>query len=251
MSEPKPATSLSRREQTIAHAADLLREGGPGALTSVAVAARMGVTQSAVYRHVRSMDELSALAAELVVAELNQSLHDVMFDPSIDWEQLSDVSRLCHDLIDQVVRDQQLFEVVARWRFVDGPLGTGIRRVIDEGCELMAALLESRWRIEFGYEAPLDETRTAGGESPRHSDPRRWSWRCAPRVLAVARTARTRRRRGDHATPHRGWLGVVRDRHERARRVAVPADRSRAGHRPGLIVAVSDGRIGCGTCLHC
>jgi AcrR family transcriptional regulator len=157
MSEPAPTPKVPRRDQAIAHAADLLREGGPLALTSVAVAKRMGITQSAVYRHVRNMNELSALAAERVVTELNQSLHDLMFDPSMDWEAIDDVGRLCRDLIDQVVRNQRSFEVVARWRFVDGELGTGIRKVIDEGCDLIAALLEARWRIEFGYEAPLDE----------------------------------------------------------------------------------------------
>ena len=46
----------------------------------------MGVTQSAVYRHVRTMDELSSLAAGIVVAEVNQSLRDALFDPDLDWE---------------------------------------------------------------------------------------------------------------------------------------------------------------------
>ena len=141
MSEPKPGTLLSRRDQAIAHAADLLRKGGPAALTSVAVAERMGVTQPAVYRHVRNMEELSALAAEAVVADLNRSLRELMFDPNMDWEEIDDVSRLCRDLIDQALRNQQSFEVVARWRFVDGRLGTGIRRVIEEGCGLIAVLL--------------------------------------------------------------------------------------------------------------
>jgi AcrR family transcriptional regulator len=150
-------STTTRREQAVAYAADLLREGGPRALTSVAVAERMGVTQSAVYRHVRNMDELSALAAETVVSELNRSLHDIILDPNIDWEDLGDVSRLCRDLVDAVVRNQRSFEVIARWRFVDGALGAGIRKVIDEGCDMIASLLEARWRIEFGHEAPLGE----------------------------------------------------------------------------------------------
>lgn len=147
----------TRREQAVAHAADLLREGGPRALTSVAVAERMGVTQSAVYRHVRNMDELSALAAEAVVSDLNRSLHDIILDPNMDWEAIDDVSRLCRDLIQSVVRNQRSYEVIARWRFVDGALGAGIRKVIDEGCDLIASLLETRWRIEFGHDVPLTE----------------------------------------------------------------------------------------------
>lgn len=147
----------TRREQAVAHAADLLREGGPRALTSVAVAERMGVTQSAVYRHVRNMDELSALAAEAVVSDLNRSLHDIILDPNMDWEAIDDVSRLCRDLIQSVVRNQRSYEVIPRWRFVDGALGAGIRKVIDEGCDLIASLLETRWRIEFGHDVPLTE----------------------------------------------------------------------------------------------
>jgi AcrR family transcriptional regulator len=145
----------TRRDEAIAHAADLLREGGPLALTSVAVAERMGVTQSAVYRHVRNMDELSTLAAEVVVGELNQALSDTLFDADMDWEEIDDVGRLCRQLIEVVVRNQRSFEVVARWRFIDGPLGAGIRAVLDDGRDLVAALLESRWRIEFGHEVPL------------------------------------------------------------------------------------------------
>ncbi len=147
----------TRREQAIGHATDLLREGGPHALTSVAVAERMGVTQSAVYRHIRNMDELSVLAAEAVVSELNDSLHDILFDSDMDWEDLVDVGRLCRALIDAVMRNQRSFEAIARWRFVDGALGEGIRTVIDEGCEAIASLLETRWRVEFGHDATLSE----------------------------------------------------------------------------------------------
>ncbi len=143
------------------HAADLLRDGGPRALTSVAVARRMGITQSGVYRHVRNMGELSGLAAERVVAELNRSLHDLVFDPGVDWEAIDDVNRLCRDLVDHVVRNQRSFDVMSRWRFIDGELGIGIRKVIAHGCDLIAELLESRWRIEFGHEAPLGQQEQA------------------------------------------------------------------------------------------
>ncbi len=155
--ESEPGAKPTRRDQAIANAADLLREGGPTALTSVAVAERMGVTQSAVYRHVRNMDELAELAAESVVAELTRSLRDILVDPDTDWEDLGDIGRLCRDLVDSMIRNQRSFEVIANWRFVDGALGTGIRKVIGETCDLVALLLEARWRIEFGGEEPLTE----------------------------------------------------------------------------------------------
>jgi AcrR family transcriptional regulator len=161
MMDTKRLPTSIRRDQAVAHGADLLREGGPNALTSIAVAERMGVSQSAVYRHISNMDELSALAAAVVVDELNTSLQDVLLNPRIDWEDVSDIDRLCRDLIDAAIRNQQSIEVVVRWRFIDGALGAGIRKVLDEGTELIATLLETRWRIEFGYAAPLAESETA------------------------------------------------------------------------------------------
>lgn len=115
----------------------------------------MGITQPAVYRHVRNMDELLSLATNQIVTGMTDSLHDIVFDQSVDWDRIDDVDRLCRDLLKVALGIQQSFDVVTRWRFVDGPLGDGIRSVIAESCDLIAALMESRWRIEFGHEEPL------------------------------------------------------------------------------------------------
>jgi len=146
---------LSRRDQAINHAADLLREGGPDALTSVAVAGRMGITQSAVYRHVRDMEELSALAAEVVVSEMARTLNEILLDPTVDWDEIDDVGNLCGALIDLMTANERSFAVVDQWRFVDGALGAGIRKMIDDGCDLIAVILEFRWREEFGGDTKL------------------------------------------------------------------------------------------------
>ncbi len=152
-----PGRRRPRRDQAIEHAADLLRERGPQGLTSAAVAERMGITQPGVYRHVRNMDELTELAAERVVAGITESLHGIVFDESMDWDDIGDVDRLCRSLIDVAMANRQSFDVVTLWRFTDGPLGNGIRSVIDESCDLISALMESRWRIEFGFEGSLDD----------------------------------------------------------------------------------------------
>jgi hypothetical protein len=60
-----------------------------------------------------------------------------------------------------MVLNRRSFDVIARWRFLDGALGAGIRRVIDEGCGLIAGLLELRWRVEFGHQQPLSECEQA------------------------------------------------------------------------------------------
>lgn len=152
----RPPT-LARRQQAIGHAADLLREGGPRALTSIAVAERMGVTQSAVYRHVRNMEELSTLAIEVIVAELDRSLQEMALDLGDDPEQVDDLGRLCRHLVGRAVANQRSFEMAARWRHVDGALGAGIRSVLDEACDLIERLLEMRWRAAFGHDAPLED----------------------------------------------------------------------------------------------
>ena len=146
---------LSRRDQAISHAADLLREGGPDALTSVAVAGRMGITQSAVYRHVRDMEELSALAAEVVVAEMARTLNEILLDPAVDWDETDDIGHLCGSLIDLMMNNERSFAIVDQWRFVEGALGAGIRKMIGDGCDMIAAILELRWREEFGGDAKL------------------------------------------------------------------------------------------------
>jgi AcrR family transcriptional regulator len=169
MSSAARSPAPARRQQAIGHAADLLREGGPRALTSVAVAERMGVTQSAVYRHVRNMDELSTLAAEAIIAELDQSLQVITSDLNVDREHGDDVGQLCRRLVERAIAERRSFEVATRWRHVDGELGAGIRRVLDDACNIIERLLEMRWRANFGYDAPLGERDRAALRAHAHA----------------------------------------------------------------------------------
>jgi AcrR family transcriptional regulator len=173
----------TRREQAIGHAVDLLREGGRRALTSVAVAERMGVTQSAVYRHIRNMDELAELATTRLIDELNSVLERVLLDPDIDWEEMADVARLCRLLVDAMVAKAASFAAIDARRFADDDLGVGIARIVEEGRDLVAGLLESRWRIEFGHEAALSDAERAA--VLRHGQV------MYDEALAVARLARS------------------------------------------------------------
>lgn len=157
----QPGRSTPRREQLISHAADLLREGGPRALTSVVVAERMGVTQPAVYRHVRDMEELSALAADVAVADLDATLRRLLLDSTIDWTSPDHVEAVSRDLVEQAVRNQDLFDTIARFRYSDGALGDGIRNVINADSMLIELLLETRWRDETGQTTRLDAQQRA------------------------------------------------------------------------------------------
>ena len=152
-----PARRNNRREEIIAHAADLLREGGPDALTSVAVAHRTGITQSAVYRHVRNMEELSGLASAEVVGELHRVFTEMLHAPELEFHDRDDLSRLMTSIIDAMASHALAFEVVDRWRFVDGVLGEGIRGVVAEGREMIELVLELRWRAAHGYTGELTD----------------------------------------------------------------------------------------------
>lgn len=234
-----PGRRRPRRDQAIEHAADLLRERGPQGLTSAAVAERMGITQPGVYRHVRNMDELTELAAERVVAGITESLHGIVFDESMDWDDIGDVDRLCRSLIDVAMANRQSFDVVTLWRFTDGPLGNGIRSVIDESCDLISALMESRSAYRVRLRGFARRRATARSAGPCAGGIRRRTRRRPHRVLGPPLGAT-----GPRCTCHdlQEPLGVgvvgVRDRPERAHRPRVPPHRPGDGHRGRVSIAI-------------
>ena len=142
---------MSRREEIIEVAATILREDGPAALTSVEVAARIGVTQSAIYRHIVDMDELTAEASRIVVSQMTAVLNSILLDPDADFDELSGIADLSREMVRAMSEDAQVFEVIDRWRFAEGALGDGIRDTLAAACDLLIAVLEREWRDEYGY----------------------------------------------------------------------------------------------------
>ncbi len=146
---------VSRRDEIIDEAATILREEGPAALTSVNVAARIGVTQSAIYRHIVDMDELSGIASRIVVSELTAMLNSILLAPDVNFDDLDGILELSAKIVKVMQQDRQAFEVIDRWRFAEGTLGTGIRELLAAGRDLVAFVLESEWRAEYEYADPL------------------------------------------------------------------------------------------------
>ena len=146
---------MSRRDEIIEEAATILREEGPAALTSVHVAARIGVTQSAIYRHIVDMDELSGIASRIVVSELTAMLNSILLAPDVNFDDLDGILELSTKIVKVMQEDHQAFEVIDRWRFAEGTLGTGIRELLAAGRDLVVFVLESEWRAEYGYADPL------------------------------------------------------------------------------------------------
>src|SRR4029453_4566171 len=72
-------TTLTR-ERVVAEALRLIAQEGVPALTMRAIAARLGVVPGALYRHVRSKEQLQDLLLDSVLAEVDCDL-----DPAQPW----------------------------------------------------------------------------------------------------------------------------------------------------------------------
>ena len=147
---------MNRRQDVIDAAVALVREGGPSALTTVAVAARLGVTQSAIYRHVHNREELATLASRQIVADLQTKMSSIMDNPDLSWAHDGDTRIFCDGIVALMAAEPKTFEVIDRWRYAEGSLGTGIRDLLDRGRAGSATILESVWRAMYGYDKPLD-----------------------------------------------------------------------------------------------
>lgn len=146
---------MSRRDEIIEVAATILREDGPAALTSVEVASRVGVTQSAIYRHIIDMDELSGVASRIVVSELTAVLNSILLAPDVDFDELAGIAELSNKIVQVMTDEAQAFMVIDRWRFAEGVLGDGIREALASARDLVVFLIEREWRSEYGYTDPL------------------------------------------------------------------------------------------------
>jgi AcrR family transcriptional regulator len=146
---------VSRRDEIIQEAVAILHEDGPAALTSVNVAARIGVTQSAIYRHITDMEELTGIASGIVVSELTAVLNSLLLGPDVDLDELEGIAALSQKVVATMDVERQAFEVIDRWRFAEGTLGDGIRQALASSRDLIVFVFESEWRKEYGYADPL------------------------------------------------------------------------------------------------
>ena len=90
------AVARARKADVVAAARDVLDDKGEPGLTMAEVAARLGLTTMAVYRHVRDRAELVERAVDLVLAELAEDPH-----PTVPW--LDGIDRWMTDVRTQLV----------------------------------------------------------------------------------------------------------------------------------------------------
>jgi AcrR family transcriptional regulator len=152
---------VGRRDDVIAAAIELLRESGPSALTSVNVAERLGVTQSAIYRHIDDMDELTVIASQQVVGDLSAVMMEAITSSDTTWGEGSHLAHFAERVVKMVAEHGQAIATIDRWRYEDGPLGEGIRAILDVGAQLIAGELERAWREDFDVGDPFDDRAVA------------------------------------------------------------------------------------------
>ena len=140
---------------------ELLCESGPEALTSVNVARRLGVTQSAIYRHIRDMDELITLATHGIVGELSAVMMEAVASPDTTWGDGTQIAGFANRIVGLMEAHPRALVAIDHWRYDDGPLGEGIRAMLVVGTNLIASELEQAWRADFDTETVFDETTTA------------------------------------------------------------------------------------------
>jgi AcrR family transcriptional regulator len=174
---------VSLRPRLIAVGADLVRESGPSAVTSVAIGARAGLSQSALYRYVRNIDELRALSVEAVVAQLDEDLARVAAGVAV-WHRDAELRALVDQLVTAMGRHGPAFEQIDRWRFEPGPLGEGIRAILRRGRDGIAALLEAEWHRQHPDVGDLS--------SARRTTLRNHAQLVQDDIIGVARLVRTR-----------------------------------------------------------
>jgi AcrR family transcriptional regulator len=88
---PESRRRALTRERVVAEALTVISTDGAAALSMRALAARLGVVPGAIYRHVRSKEQLRDLVVDGVLAEV-----DTRADPALSWT--GQVKTLAHRL---------------------------------------------------------------------------------------------------------------------------------------------------------
>jgi AcrR family transcriptional regulator len=148
-------TAVGRRDDVIEAATAILRESGPDALTSVNVARRMGVTQPAIYRHVRDMEELTTIASQAVVDEVFALVGVAAAAPESEWSEGTYIAEFAVRIARLFTESRRGFEIIDRWRHDPSPLGTGIRATLRTAADMIAAMLEDQWRTDLDHHEPF------------------------------------------------------------------------------------------------
>ena len=131
----------TRQHQIAAAARDIITGGGLASLTVNELAARVGVTEAALYKHVRNKDEILLL----LVSEIRESLFNAISEATItdrrSLEKLEHMLRL-HLSYAETRRGVSFVIISESLRFGVPEVRLAARKLVDEYVSLVARILE-------------------------------------------------------------------------------------------------------------
>ncbi len=132
---------VTRQHQIAAAARDIITEGGLTSLTVNELAARVGVTEAALYKHVRNKDEILLL----LVSEIRESLFNAISEAtSTDRNSLEKLEHMLqlHLSYAETRRGVSFVIISESLRFGIPEVKVAARRLVDEYVGLVAQILE-------------------------------------------------------------------------------------------------------------
>lgn len=139
------------RDALVNHAARMLAEGGPGALTLRSLTREVGTSTMAVYTYFGSMEELRAAVAREGFDRLRQRLVNVADSPGED--PVVDLILLGDAYVANAVEEPHLYQVI----FGVGAAGPGAAEVAGVGYDTFLILVEAVQRcVDSGRFGPAD-----------------------------------------------------------------------------------------------
>ncbi len=131
----------TRQHQIAAEARDIITEGGLASLTVNELAARVGVTEAALYKHVRNKDEILLL----LVAEIRESLFSAISEAtSTDRGALEKLEHMLqlHLSYAETRRGVSFVIISESLRFGVPEVRAAARKLVDDYVDLAAQILK-------------------------------------------------------------------------------------------------------------
>ena len=130
----------TRQHQIAAAARDLINAGGLASLTMHELAARVGVTEAALYRHVKSKDEILLLLVGEIRESLFQAISEATKSDRGALEKLEHMLQL-HLSYVEARRGVSFVVISEALRFGEPRVKAAARRLVDDYVELVGSII--------------------------------------------------------------------------------------------------------------
>jgi len=131
----------TRQRQIVEAAREIIAAGGTEALTVNAIAARVGVSEAALYRHVQGKDEVLLLLVDDIRESLFEEISRATGRDGAALEKLEHLLQLHLSYVES--RQGISFVVIAEaLQFVERGVGAAVKRLVDDYLEFVEGIVE-------------------------------------------------------------------------------------------------------------